>query len=126
MLREGATTFWEKYVPSEKGTQHLSMYGRPYGKSLCHAWGASPIYLIGKYFLGISPTKAGYEEYIVKPTLGGMEWMEGTVPTPFGMIRLKMNREQVSVYSDGGKGLLIINEKEIPIPSQQEITIDYD
>ena len=126
MLREGATTFWEKYVPSEKGTQHLSMYGRPYGKSLCHAWGASPIYLIGKYYLGISPTKAGYEEYIVKPTLGGMEWMEGTVPTPFGMIRLKMNREQVSVYSDGGKGLLIINEKEISIPSQQEITIDYD
>ena len=50
MLREGATTFWEKYVPSEQGTEHLSMYGRPYGKSLCHAWGASPIYIIGISF----------------------------------------------------------------------------
>ena len=43
MLREGATSFWEKYNPEEKGRQHLAMYGRPYGKSLCHAWGASPI-----------------------------------------------------------------------------------
>ena len=46
MLKEGATSFWEKYNPEESGTQHLSMYGRPYGKSLCHAWGASPIYLL--------------------------------------------------------------------------------
>ncbi|MBV5342283.1 alpha-rhamnosidase, partial [bacterium] len=47
MIREGATSFWEKYNPTDKGTQHLAMYGRPYGKSLCHAWGASPIYLLG-------------------------------------------------------------------------------
>ena len=53
MLREGATSFWEKYNPEEQGTQHLQMYGRPYGKSLCHAWGASPIYLLGKYYLGV-------------------------------------------------------------------------
>ena len=53
MLKEGATSFWEKYNPEESGTQHLSMYGRPYGKSLCHAWGASPIYLLGKYYLGV-------------------------------------------------------------------------
>ena len=25
------------------------------GKSLCHAWGASPIYLLGKYYLVIRP-----------------------------------------------------------------------
>ena len=63
MLREGATSFWEKYVPHESGTQHLTMYGRPYGKSLCHAWGASPIYLLGRYALGVSPTSAGYKTY---------------------------------------------------------------
>ena len=88
MLKEGATTFWEKYNPTEKGTQHLAMYGRPYGKSLCHAWGASPIYLIGKYFLGVQPTKPGYERYTIKPSLGGLEWMEGDVPTPFGKIHV--------------------------------------
>lgn len=123
MLREGATSFWEKYNPEEKGTQHLAMYGRPYGKSLCHAWGASPIYLIGKYFLGVGPTKPGYEEYEVHPTLGGLEWMEGDVPTPFGKIHVKMNTHEISVQSDGGHGTLIIGDQQISIPANKEIKI---
>ena len=88
MLREGATSFWEKYVPSETGTQHLAMYGRPYGKSLCHAWGASPIYLLGKYYLGVRPTKPGYEEFEIRPSLGDLDWLQGDVPTPHGMIHV--------------------------------------
>lgn len=123
MLREGATSFWEKYNPEEKGAQHLSMYGRPYGKSLCHAWGASPIYLIGKYFLGVRPTKPGYEEYEVHPTLGGLKWMEGDVPTPFGKIHVKMNTHEISVQSDGGHGTLIIGDQQISIPANKEIKI---
>lgn len=123
MLREGATSFWEKYNPEEKGAQHLAMYGRPYGKSLCHAWGASPIYLIGKYFLGVRPTKPGYEEYEVHPTLGGLKWMEGDVPTPFGKIHVKMNTHEISVQSDGGHGTLIIGDQQISIPANKEIKI---
>ena len=123
MLHEGATSFWEKYNPEETGTQHLAMYGRPYGKSLCHAWGASPIYLIGKYYLGVQPTKPGYEEYLVKPVLGDLQWMEGDVPTPFGRIHVSMSRQEVTIYSDGGHGTLMIGEKEIEIPAKQEIKI---
>ena len=123
MLREGATSFWEKYNPEEKGAQHLAMYGRPYGKSLCHAWGASPIYLIGKYFLGVRPTKPGYEEYEVHPALGGLKWMEGNVPTPFGKIHVKMNTHEISVQSDGGHGTLIIGDQQISIPANKEIKI---
>ncbi len=123
MLREGATSFWEKYNPEEKGTQHLAMYGRPYGKSLCHAWGASPIYLIGKYFLGVRPTKPGYEEYEVHPALGGLKWMDGDVPTPFGKIHVKMNTHEISVQSDGGHGTLIIGDQQISIPANKEIKI---
>jgi len=123
MIREGATTFWEKYVPSESGAQHLSMYGRPYGKSLCHAWGASPIYIIGRYFLGVEPVKPGYEEYTVHPVLGGLDWMEGEVPTPFGKIYVKMNHHEVTVRSDGGQGTLIVGDRHIEIPQQQEIII---
>ena len=123
MLREGATSFWEKYNPEEKGIQHLSMYGRPYGKSLCHAWGASPIYIIGKYFLGVRPAMPGYETYEIRPILGGLEWMEGEVPTPFGKISVKMNQQEVSVFSDGGKGTLILGDRQIDIPAQQKITI---
>ena len=117
MLREGATTFWEKYNPEEQGTQHLAMYGRPYGKSLCHAWGASPIYLIGRYFLGVRPVKPGYEEYEVEPVLGGLEWMEGDVPTPFGKIHVEVRGKEVKVTSDGGHGTLIVDGKRSPIES---------
>ena len=123
MLREGATTFWEKYNPSEHGRQHLAMYGRPYGKSLCHAWGASPIYILGKYFLGVSPLGAGYEEYEVRPNLGGLEWMEGSVPTPFGKIDVSVHPDFVTVRSDGGLGTLILSDRRIPIPAGEEIRV---
>jgi len=125
MLREGATSFWEKYNPDEHGTEKLAMYGRPYGKSLCHAWGASPIYLLGRYYLGVEPTKPGYEEYTVKPVLGGLEWMEGHVPTPFGTVYVKADKTSITVKSDGGKGTLIIDKgnRKIEIPAGKEIKV---
>jgi len=118
MIREGATTFWEKYNPTDKGTQHLAMYGRPYGKSLCHAWGASPIYLLGKYYLGIQPVKAGYSEFSIKPNLGGLKWMEGTVPTPKGEIKLYMNEKTIKVTATEGKGYLNFVSKSKPNASK--------
>ena len=125
MLREGATSFWEKYVPSEKDTQHLAMYGRPYGKSLCHAWGASPIYLLGKYYLGVQPTKPGYEEFEVRPALGDLEWMEGDVPTPQGLIHVYMDKHQVKVKATGGGGWLVINGQRIQIEAGKEVVVNY-
>ncbi len=118
MIREGATSFWEKYNPTDKGTQHLAMYGRPYGKSLCHAWGASPIYLLGKYYLGIQPVKAGYSEFSITPTLGGLKWMEGTVPTPNGEIKLYMNENTIKVTATEGKGYLTFTSKSKPNASK--------
>jgi len=114
MLKEGATSFWEKYNPDEKGAQHLAMYGRPYGKSLCHAWGASPIYLLGKYYLGVSPVKPGYEEFSIKPCLGGLKWIDGKVPTPHGDIHVYMNKKEIRVKADSGTGYLYLDSKHVP------------
>lgn len=121
MIREGATSFWEKYNPTDKGTQHLAMYGRPYGKSLCHAWGASPIYLLGKYYLGIRPVKAGYSEFAITPTLGGLKWMEGNVPTPHGDIKLYMDTKTIKVTATEGRGYLTIASKSKPKASKGTI-----
>ena len=123
MLREGATSFWEKYVPTEKGVQHLAMYGRPYGKSLCHAWGASPVYLLGKYYLGVQPTKPGYEEYEVRPALGDLEWMEGDVPTPQGMIHVYMDRKQIKIRATEGRGTLYYKDQQVDILPNQEVVL---
>ncbi|HEY1113643.1 MAG TPA: alpha-L-rhamnosidase C-terminal domain-containing protein, partial [Chitinophagaceae bacterium] len=114
MLDLGATSFWEAYDPTKKGTEHLAMYGRPFGKSLCHAWGASPIYLLGKYYLGVKPTAPGYSTYLVEPRLGGLQWMQGTVPTPCGTIEVSCSTRQIKVKSATGKGTLRFHSKTKP------------
>ncbi|MBM1105865.1 alpha-rhamnosidase [Aurantibacter crassamenti] len=114
MLKLGATSFWEKYNPSEKGVEHLAMYGRPYGKSLCHAWGASPIYLFGKYYLGVKPTAPGYEKYEIEPHLGGLKWLEGKVPTPKGDVAVYCSEKEIKITGANGQGLLVFESKRKP------------
>jgi hypothetical protein len=115
MLNLGATSFWEEYNPSKKGAEHYAMYGRAFGKSLCHAWGASPIYLLGKYYLGVKPTAPGYFTYEIVPNLGGLKWMEGTVPTPAGNIELKCSEKEIVVKGASGIGTLLVESKKLPV-----------
>jgi hypothetical protein len=122
MLDLGATSFWEKYDPAEEGAQHYAMYGRPFGKSLCHAWGASPIYLLGKYFLGVKPLSPGYQEYLIQPNLGGLQWMEGTVPTPDGNINVYCDFKEIRVKSSS-KGVGVLRFRSLSKPSCKETTI---
>ena len=124
MLREGATTFWELYNPDEKGAAKYAMYGRPYGKSLCHAWGASPIYLLGRYYLGVEPTAPGFAEYTVKPSLGGLEWMEGDVPTPRGTVHVRVEGGKATVVGCGGRGTLVWGGRSRPIAPGERVSAD--
>jgi hypothetical protein len=114
MLDLGATSFWEEYNPDKKGAEHLAMYGRKFGKSLCHAWGASPIYLLGKYYLGVSPTQPGYQTYTIQPQLGGLQWMQGKVPTPNGDIEVYCSTEQIKINAATGTGTLHFRSKTKP------------
>lgn len=114
MLKMGATTIWETYDPSQSGDEHYAMYGRPFGKSLCHAWGANPVYLFGKYLLGVKPTSPGYLTYKVEPSLAGLEWIKGKVPTPNGIMEIFVDREKVKIKTAQGKGVLRIKSKKEP------------
>jgi hypothetical protein len=115
MLNLGATSFWEEYNPTKTGTEHLAMYGRKFGKSLCHAWGASPIYLLGKYYLGVKPTSPGYATYVVEPNLGGLQWMQGKVPTPDGDIELNVTQTEIKITGTAGTGTMKFKSKSTPI-----------
>lgn len=106
MLDLGATTFWETYDPTASGSQHYEMYGLPFGKSLCHAWGASPIYLLGKYYLGVKPASAGYSKYEIEPHLGGLSWISGTVPLHDGEVSLYMDAATIRITATAGTGTL--------------------
>lgn len=121
MINLGATTFWEKYNPSEKNPELLAMYGRPYGKSLCHAWGASPIYLLGKYYLGVKPTSPGYQTYLVEPCLGDLQWLEGDVPTPDGKIHIYCSTKEIRVKGGSGTGRLRFKSSNKPVCKGVEI-----
>ena len=122
MLKLGATSFWEEYDPDKNGANIYAMYGRPFGKSLCHAWGSSPIYLLGKYYLGVKPTSPGYNTYQVEPNLGGLKWMEGTVPTPNGQVKLYCSTSQIKVSATEGTGTLKFKSKTKPICTNGAIT----
>jgi alpha-L-rhamnosidase len=122
MLKLGATSFWEEYNPDKKDTEHLAMYGRPFGKSLCHAWGASPIYLLGKYYLGVKPLTAGYQTYTIEPNLGGLAWMEGKVPTPNGDISVYCSTKEIKVKSAVGEGKLRFKSSTKPTIKSTPVT----
>ncbi len=120
MIKLGATSIWEEYDPRKEGAQHYAMYGLPYGKSLCHAWGASPIYLLGKYFLGVSADKDGFT---VQPDLGGLDWMEGTVPLAQGSVRVSCDGSTLKVLADVSGGKLIWQGQEYTLTPNEELNI---
>lgn len=123
MLDLGATTFWELYNPKEKGDQHYAMYRRPFGKSLCHAWGASPLYLLGRYYLGVQPTGPGFATYDVVPSPGGLKTMEGMVPTPSGPVKVSVRDGRVTVSGNGGTGTLRWNGQTVTVPPHDTVTV---
>ena len=126
MVAEGATTFWEKYEPDMKGTEHYAMYGHPYGKSLCHAWGGTtPLYVLGKYILGVRPTSANYETYEVRPCMQelGLGAFSGKVPTPRGDIEVSVSGGEVCVRSDISGGKLILGGEEYVIEKDTPLNI---
>jgi len=124
MLDLGATTVWEEYNPALSGSEHYAMYGNRYGKSLCHAWGASPIYLLGKYYLGVTPTSPGYETFEVKPNLGRFEHINGVVPINGGSVKIDLTKERLSVIADKDGGTLIYNDRVYTLVANMELIIN--
>ncbi len=124
MLDLGATTVWEEFDPEQTGTQHYAMYGMRYGKSLCHAWGAGPIYLLGRYYLGVYPTKPGFEEFEVRPYLGGFQFVEGTVPVLDGEVRVSLSRDTLEVTATRDGGVLVWEDKTYPLRKNQTLRMD--
>ncbi len=124
MIRLGATSIWELYDPTESGVQHYAMYGSRYGKSLCHAWGGGPIYLLGRYYLGVCPTSPAYETFEVAPQLGGLERIQGVVPTPNGTVSVEADARRVRVTASCPGGTLSWNGQKIALPAGETVEIE--
>ena len=112
MLAQGAVTFWEEFDPEKKAEEQYEMYGDPFGKSFCHAWAASPIYLLGRYFAGIRLTDTAYKSFVVKPETETFETMDCTFPVKDGLVSVKWDEDSLTVESSVAGGTLCYGGKE--------------
>ncbi|MDO5552914.1 MAG: alpha-L-rhamnosidase C-terminal domain-containing protein [Planctomycetia bacterium] len=109
MLDVGATTFWEDFdlawlknagridelTPDGKESLHGDRGAFCYiglRHSLCHGWSSGPTPWIQNHILGVEPVSPGFKEISFQPFLGDLDWAEGTIPTPHGLIRVRLDK----------------------------------
>lgn len=128
MLKLGATTFWEDFnldwmenaagidgiVTDSKKDVHGD-YGdycyKGYRHSLCHGWASGPTAWLSEYILGINVAGPGCKVLRIGPSLGDLQWAEGTYPTPLGIVRIRHERqpdESVKSDIDAPEGITIM------------------
>jgi alpha-L-rhamnosidase len=64
-----------------------------------HGWSCTITKDMVYYTLGVTPAEPGYTSARIAPRLGGLAWAKGSVPSPFGLIKVEVNGEQVVVDS---------------------------
>jgi hypothetical protein len=84
MLDRGATTTWETFAGYEPGGL--------WTRSWCHAWSATPAYLLSAHVLGIRPLTPGFTRALIAPELCDLAWVRGSMPTPRGEIAVHAER----------------------------------
>ena len=127
MLDLGATTFWEDFhidwaknaaridelVPEGKIDVH-SAYGdycyKGFRHSLCHGWASGPTAWLSRHVLGVEVVEPGFKKVRITPHLGNLKWVEGSFPTPYGVIQIK--------HTKGADGKII---SDIQVPEGVEI-----
>lgn len=126
MVRKNAVTFWEEYIPEETGNDIYEMYGDPFGKSLCHAWGASPIYLLGRYFAGIKPTSPGYTTFLIEPQLDCFTAIECTFPVKDGSVTIIKKNNCLTITTTKEGGTLKLSSQEINLEVNNQYRFELD
>jgi len=124
MLSLGATSFWEALDPNEKEPACYSMYDRRYGKSLCHAWGSSPLYLIGRYFIGVQPLEPGYSSFKCEPAFTCLGDFETVLPINGGSFSIKRSGDNVCLFFTKGICHFFAFGKEYVLASGTNHSID--
>lgn len=105
MLERGAVTFWEEFNPDAPRKEQYDMYGDKFGKSLCHAWSASPIYLLARYFVGLKITDPVSGKYELYPHLQYFDSLDCTLPVGKKEIHILWDGAELAVDENGTKGV---------------------
>jgi len=116
MLDRGAVTFWEEFDPAVTGPEQYDMYGDRFGKSLCHAWAASPIYLIARYFVGLRRDGDGFT---VAPRLEYFPALDCALPLGCGdgFVRILWDGKLLRVETNQAGGTLRLGGGQYDLPA---------
>ncbi len=122
MLDAGASTFWEALDASLEGDPQYAFYGRPFGKSLCHAWSSGPLQLLSGELFGLRPLKCGWEEFAFRPAPSGLAWACAEIPTPQGPIKVQVSGQRASLNFPEGTRLVwgCVEEERYEGPGELE------
>ncbi|QIG39486.1 hypothetical protein G5T42_08305 [Microbacterium sp. 4R-513] len=115
MLDRGPGTFWEE---ATLAGDPFAMYGRPFGRSLCHAWSAGPAAIIPEAVLGILPLDDGWSSFTVEPSLAHLDWAALVVPAALGDIVVSADRDAVEVDVPPGAALVHPGGDRVEGPSR--------
>ena len=116
MLDRGPGTFWEEATLDD---EPLTMYGRPFGRSLCHAWASGPAAILPEAVLGLRPLDDGWSRFEVRPELGELEWAAAVVPAPGGDIVVVADASSVTVQVPSD-AVLVREGHAVPGPATVE------
>ena len=78
----------------------------PKGGSINHAWTGGPLTLLSQWVAGIRPTSPGFRTFEVNPHMGSLTQVSASVDTPYGLIRVQLNRvgEEIRMTVDAPPG----------------------
>lgn len=122
MLKLGATSIWEFFDPNQNGDEHLDMYGKAYGKSLCHAWGSGPILLLLQGCTGIRITSVGAKTFEICPNPGRYKKFSATVPVRNSVVKVSYNNGEYKVLSEISGGTFVLNGERTALEPNIEYT----
>ncbi len=109
MLQLGATSFWEdfdlKWAEGAKPIDSLLKDGEydvhgdngaycypGYRHSLCHGWSCGFIHFLYADIAGIKVLEPGCKKVSIMPELCGLDWVDVTMPTPLGNLRVSAKK----------------------------------
>ena len=64
---------------------------------LNHAWGTPPLNIISRYVLGVTPLEPGFGKIRVRPQVGSLKHVSGTVPTAKGPVKVEVKDQALAV-----------------------------
>ena len=119
MLDRGATSFWEDFnvewlegsgrideLPKDGEKDLHGDFGnycyKGFRHSLCHGWASGILPFVYEELLGLKIDEAGFKKISIKPDLCGLDYVRAEIPSPEGLIKIKVDRNGVETILPAG------------------------